>query len=141
VGHSKELTNIRDEITRDTFSQYNAQGFEEPIENLISVEFVFYVLRQHEPDVDNLPAIVLDALQGKKAIRKGEKVKLMKVLSDDKLVRFITAEKIVKGDPKYVGDPRTEFTIRRYSGCDNGEASRALQVCAEGFDSSPSSTL
>lgn len=114
VSHSKKLEVIRKEITRTAYEQYQAQGGKDPIDYLCEVKFTFYCTLQWEPDLDNLPAIILDALQGDTVQRAKKKVSIRQVLADDKLVRFEQSEKIVKGDDKYVGDPRTEFEIRRY---------------------------
>lgn len=113
VGHSKKLETIRREMMESFYEQYTALGYEEPIDCHIEIEFDFYSTRQWEPDLDNLPAIVLDALQGRTATRKGEKVKIFQVLSDDKLLRREISEKLIKGED-YDGEPRTEITIRRY---------------------------
>ena len=114
VAHSNKLEKIRNEITESAYEQYLAQGGEEPIDYLCEVKFKFYCTKQWEPDLDNLPAIVLDAIQGKTVQRNKQKVKIDQVITDDKLVRFEESEKIVKGDDKYHGEPRTEFEIRRY---------------------------
>ena len=115
VTHSKKLEKVRKEITRSAFEQYLQQGGQEPIDYLCEVKFTFYCTKQWEPDLDNLPAIILDALQGDIVKWKREKIKINQVLADDKLVRFEQSEKIVKGDEKYVGEPRTELEIRRYN--------------------------
>ena len=127
VGHSKELTQTRDLIMREMFSQYEAYGYLEPIHDYLAFDFKFYVTRQAEPDLDNLPAIILDALQGKVMKRKAGDVRICQVISNDKTVRSISSEKIVKGDPSYDGEPRTEFTISRYSGCDIRTDAFAIQ--------------
>lgn len=114
VSHSKKLETVRKQITRDAYDQFLKQGGLNPIDYLCEVQFKFYCTKQWEPDLDNLPAIVLDALQGDTIQRNREKVKIRQVLTDDKLIRFEQSEKIVKGDEKYDGEPRTEFTIRRY---------------------------
>jgi len=112
VDHSDKLKSIRDQIGIEMYTQYHRQGFTRPIDYPIEVEFVFYCKRQWEPDLDNLPQIWLDAAQGVKA-RGG--LKIATILTDDKLVRRETSEKIVEGDPRYDGTPRTEITIRRYT--------------------------
>jgi len=114
VAHSKKMEVIRKEITRAAYEQYQSQGGIEPIDYLCEVKFTFYCTKQWEPDLDNLPAIILDALQGDTVQRDKKKVSIRQVLADDKLVRFEQSEKIVKGDEKYYGEPRTEFEIRRY---------------------------
>lgn len=116
VAHSNKLTAIRKEITESAYEQYTAQGGKEPIDYLCKVKFTFYCTKQWEPDLDNLPAIVLDAIQGNTVQRNKQKVKIQQVLIDDKLVRWEQSEKIVKGDDKYDGEPRTEFEISRYPG-------------------------
>lgn len=112
IGHSKGLSETRDEITLEIFDQFLEQGGVNPIDYLCEFHFVFYCPAQAEPDLDNLPAIVLDAIQGQK--EKGSKTRMMVVLKNDKLVRVINSEKIVKGDPRYFGEPRTEFEIKPY---------------------------
>lgn len=116
VGHSKELTKIREALCDEAYSQYVAQGGVAPIDYLVEVSFKFYHGRQWEPDLDNLPSIVFDAIQGRKVgKKKDEKVVINAILSNDKLVRFQQEEKIIEGDEKYYGEPRTEFEIRRYN--------------------------
>lgn len=122
VAHSNKLEKIREEMAQTCYEQYLSQGFSDPIDYLIEVEFKFYCTKQWEPDLDNLPAIVLDALQGKQVIRKKEKVRIYQVLIDDKLVKKEKSEKFVKG-VDYDGEPRTEVWIRKYdaglgTGCD-----------------------
>jgi Holliday junction resolvase RusA-like endonuclease len=116
VAHSKQLETIRKEITVEAWKQYQEQGGVEPIDYPCTLNFRFYCPRQAEPDLDNLPSIVLDALQGH-ALEKGRgSAREMQVLLDDKLVREEHNFKIVKGDFNYDGEPRTEFEIRRYNG-------------------------
>jgi hypothetical protein len=112
IGHSKLLSETRDEVTLEIFDQFIEQGGVNPIDYLCAVSFVFYCPAQAEPDLDNLPAIILDAIQGQK--EKGSKERMMVVLKNDKLVRVINSEKIVKGDPRYFGEPRTEIEISKY---------------------------
>lgn len=112
VGHSKKLTDVRDAMSIEFFKQYKQQGFSNPIDFLFEIDMVFYVTRQSEPDLDNLPAIVLDALQGIKV--KKSKQRLAVTLTDDKLARQEHSRKIVKGDKDYDGEPRTEVTIKPY---------------------------
>ncbi|MCU0680576.1 MAG: RusA family crossover junction endodeoxyribonuclease [Planctomycetes bacterium] len=114
VGHSKKLGTVREFISEEAYKQYIEQGGLEPIDYLCEIRFVFYCPKQAEPDLDNLPSIVLDALQGEG--KKGNKGNKNQVLVDDKLVRLERSEKIVKGDKKYHGEPRTEFEIRKYNG-------------------------
>ena len=106
------MTKVRDEITKYAHEEYVKAGFTEPVDFHIEVYFLFYIDKRSRPDLDNLPAIVLDALQGKK--KKGTKERLNPVIKDDSLVRFMTAEKIVKGDDLYEGEPRTVVKIRKY---------------------------
>lgn len=113
VAHSKKLETVRKFISEEAYRQYVEQGGEDPIDYLCGISFIFYCPRQAEPDLDNLPSIVLDALQG--YVTKGDKEKQFQVLIDDKLVRIEKSEKIVKGDDKYHGEPRTEFEIRKYN--------------------------
>ncbi|MDC1299884.1 RusA family crossover junction endodeoxyribonuclease [bacterium] len=116
VSHSKKLDEVRTHIMEESYQQYLDQGFDEPIDYLCEVYFTFYCPKQAEPDLDNLPSIVLDAIQGKKIKGKGKHERDSQILVDDKLVRICKSEKIVKGDEKYDGEPRTEFEIREYSG-------------------------
>ena len=53
------------------------------------VQLVFYIKRQHEPDVDNLVKFVLDCLQ-KEVTVNGQ---VGRILDDDKYVMKIVAEK------------------------------------------------
>jgi len=113
INHSKKMNAIRDEMMKDFYEQYTSMGYTEPIDCHVEVFFDFYSTRQWEPDLDNLPAIVLDALQGKKSKKKGDKTRTFAVLSDDKLLRRELSEKLIKGED-YDGEPRTEITIRKY---------------------------
>ena len=112
IGHSKKLTEVRDAMTVEFYKQYQAQGFTKPIDYLFEIHMVFYLTRQSEPDLDNLPAIVLDALQGLKV--KKSKIKVAITLTDDKLLRRESSRKVVKGDDDYTGEPRTEVRIKAY---------------------------
>lgn len=115
VGHSKKMIDIRNDMMKCFHEQYTAMGFTEPIDCHVEIFFDFYSTRQWEPDLDNLPAIVLDALQGKKAKKKGETIVKFAVLSDDKLLRRELSEKLIKGEDYAAdGEPRTEITIRKY---------------------------
>jgi Holliday junction resolvase RusA-like endonuclease len=114
IGHSKEMSQARDSMSSVLFDQFKKQGGRTPITYPVEVNLVFYVERAHEPDLDNLPAIVCDAMQGIRV--KGTKARVAVVLSDDKLVCKVKARKITKGDINYVGEPRTECTVRRYLG-------------------------
>lgn len=106
------MEQARNRLSVEMCRQYRNKGWREPIDYYISVDFVFYCERAHEPDLDNLPAIVLDAMQG--VTINGHKVGA--VLVDDKLVREEHSLKIVKGDVDYHGKPRTEIEISRYFG-------------------------
>lgn len=112
VDHSEELKKTRTEIAMDIFNQFKKQGGLTPIDYNFEIKFVFYVRKQWQPDLDNLPAIVLDAMQGVKI--KGGLI-VAKTIQDDKLLRKITAEKILEGDPKFSGELRTEIEIQPYS--------------------------
>ncbi len=115
ISHSNEMKVARDRSSKIMYDQYRALGYRNPIDYLIEVDLVFYVQRQHEPDLDNLPAFVLDAMRGVKV--KGMRgVKVGGILVDDKLVRRERSRKIVEGDIDYVGEPRTEIRIRRFEG-------------------------
>ena len=111
VDHSEELKKTRTEIAISLFDQFKKQGGINPIDYLFEINFVYYCKKQWQPDLDNLPAIVLDALQGVKI--KGGLI-VAKTIQDDKLLRKITAEKIMDGDLKFNGEPRTEFVIQPY---------------------------
>ncbi len=112
VGHSSKLEDTRTAIGLDLYAQYKRQGFNEPIDYAIEVWMTFYVKRQHEPDLDNLPAVVLDAMQGVK-VKKAPKA--FGILTNDKLIRKLVCEKIVEGDENYDGNPRTEIEVQRYA--------------------------
>lgn len=112
VDHSEELKKTRTEIAISLFEQFKKQGGLTPIDYNFEIKFVFYVKKQWQPDLDNLPAIVLDAMQGVK-IKGG--LTVAKTIQDDKLLRKITAEKILEGDPKFTGELRTEIEIQPYS--------------------------
>lgn len=112
VDHSEELKKTRTEIAISLFDQFKKQGGLIPIDYNFEIKFVFYVQRRWEADLDNLPAIVLDAMQGVK-IKGG--LTVAKTIQDDKLLRKITAEKILEGDPKFSGELRTEIEIQPYS--------------------------
>ena len=111
IDHSDEMKHVRDLMGLEFYKQYKNQGGSKPIDYLVDLEMMFYVPKQSEPDLDNLPAIVLDALQGVKAHKNRVAVTLL----DDRLVRRFTATKIVKGDRNYVGKPRTEIVLRKYT--------------------------
>lgn len=115
IDHSKDMKLARERATKIMYDQYRAQGFKLPIDYLIAVDFVFYVRRKAEPDLDNLPAFILDAMMGVKV--KGVRgLKVGGILVDDKLVREEHSRKILEGDVSYDGEPRTEIRIRRYRG-------------------------
>jgi len=112
VGHSKDLGIARDSMSNELYLRYREQGGRSPIDYPMDLFLVFYVERQHEPDLDNLPAIVCDAMQGIKV--KGVKgARASAIIVEDKLVRTIQTRKIVKGHIDYVGEPRTEITVSR----------------------------
>lgn len=112
IAHTKEMSDVRNAMAMEFYKQYKKQKFFKPIDYLFEIDLVFYVRKQHEPDLDNLPAIVLDALQGVRL--KGGKNNIAVTLLDDKLLRQERSRKIVEGDEDYNGKPRTEVTIRRY---------------------------
>jgi len=113
IGHTKKMDQERNRISIELYRQYKKIGLYKPIDYFIEVNFIFYLEKQHEPDLDNLPAIVLDAAQG--IIDKKSKRRIASILKDDKLVRKETSRKVIKGDVNYSGEPRTEFSIRRYA--------------------------
>jgi len=114
VGHTKGLSVARDRLSSVMFEQFKKQGGRLPIGYPVEVDFVFYVDSAHEPDLDNLPAIVCDALQGISV--KGTKLRVASVLENDRLICKVKARRITKGDINYVGEPRTELTVRRFLG-------------------------
>ena len=113
IDHSRDMKIARDKASKIMYDQYRSLGYRKPIDYLISVDFVFYVLRRWEPDLDNLPAFVLDAMMGVKVKGAGG-LKVGAILVDDKLVRQESSRKIVEGDVNYDGEPRTEIRISRY---------------------------
>lgn len=112
IGHNQKLLEFRERVSEEIYEECKFNDWKVPIDYFIEIDLVYYITRQAEPDLDNLPAAILDALQG---TDEGDGVKKNAVITDDKLVRKITAQKIVKGDKEYVGEPRTEVTIRRYN--------------------------
>ncbi len=112
VDHTDKMKAIRNDICLKIFRHYTKLGYTKPIDYLIEAHLVFYIERVSEPDVENLPSIFFDAMEGIK--EKKTKQKIAVTLVNDKLVRKVTCEKIVKGDVKYHGEPRTEIRIRRY---------------------------
>lgn len=116
VGHSSGMGSVRDEITEQVYEEYS-KIYDKPIDFLIEVRYVFYVPAQGEPDLDNLPAIFLDAIQGKVVGRGKNKRREMSSLVDDKLVRREISEKIVikKANLEELGPLRTEVEIYRYA--------------------------
>jgi hypothetical protein len=117
IGHAEDMKVAREEIAHSLYSQYLQQGGMDPLICHLEIDFVFYVDSAHEPDLDNLPAIICDALQGvRDDMNENPKAKLAVVVSNDKLFRYGTMLKIVKGDIGYAGEPRTEIGIRRYYG-------------------------
>jgi Holliday junction resolvase RusA-like endonuclease len=111
VGHSQDFRVQREEMSRVLFEQAVDQGLVNPIDYLFEINFKFYVLKAHEPDLDNLPAAVLDALQGIKV----DDDKEYQVIINDKQLRKESSEKIVFGDSRYSGEPRTEFELKFYN--------------------------
>lgn len=111
VGHNQKLAEFRSRVAEEISEEYKYQGGNDPIDYLFEIDLVYYITRQSEPDLDNLPAAILDALQG---MDEGDGIKRNAVIKDDKLLRRMTATKIVKGDKEYHGEPRTEITIRGY---------------------------
>jgi Holliday junction resolvase RusA-like endonuclease len=110
IGHTKKMSAVRMDIALKLHEQYMKQRAK-PIDYLFEIYFTFYVEKRSEPDLDNLPAIFLDAMQG----YKDKKLGLIAVtLLNDKLNRRESSHKIVKGDKLYHGEPRTEIEIRRY---------------------------
>ena len=112
IDHSSKMKSVRDRVSMEMYNQYTGQGYTKPIDFLNEVDFTFFVLRQGEPDLDNLPALFLDAMQGFKV--KKSNLKIAITMLDDKLVRKLSCEKIVKGDFKYDGQERCEIRIRKY---------------------------
>ncbi len=113
VDHSAPMKAARDKASADLHRQFKKQGGRKPINYFISVDLVFYVERVHEPDLDNLPAFVFDAMQGL-PVRGNPKMKVAAVIVDDRLVREEHSRKVVKGDIDYDGEPRTEIVVRPY---------------------------
>lgn len=111
IGHSSRIIKIRNDASVEMYNQYISQGYSGLIDYLINVDFTFYVLKLREPDWDNLPSLYLDAMQGFRIKNNGV---VFKILKNDKLVRRGIVEKIVEGDEKYNGKPRTEIEIRPY---------------------------
>lgn len=112
VDHSEKLKQSRTDIAFSIYEQFKKQGGVKPIDYLFEIKFVFYVTKQWQPDLDNLPSIVLDAMQGVKA--KGGLI-VAQTIENDKLLRKESSEKIVEGDPRFNGEPRTEVEIKPYS--------------------------
>lgn len=114
IDHSGKMKKRRDEITVEIYKQFKKQGKCEVIDFLFSMDIKFYCNKKSEPDLDNLPSIILDAMLGISVKTGGKKNKIAAVISDDKLLRMLTMEKIIEGDQKYHGKPRTEFSISKY---------------------------
>jgi len=110
IGHSKRLEEARQYAAVEIYKQYRDQGFLKPIDYLFWVHFVFYAKKVHEPDLDNLPSMYLDAMQGVKL----NGLVVAKILVDDKLNRHEDSRKIIEGDKIYNGNPRVEIEIGRY---------------------------
>jgi len=113
IDHNKKMKDRRNEISIEIFKEYNKLGLSGPISYPVDISFTFYINRVSEPDLDNLPSIILDAMQGFK-IKGGNRIAV--TLQDDKLYKKGTTHKIVQGDMAYHGEPRTEIEIRRYKG-------------------------
>lgn len=96
IGHSKEFKQARDELAVNLFSQFQKQGFLLPVGSLFQLDCKFFVTKQHEPDLDNLPAIFLDAFQGVSV--QGNVV--AKVIENDRLLRKLTVEKFIVSEDK-----------------------------------------
>lgn len=108
VAHSADLHKFRNDISNLVFGQYLDQGGKEPINWLFKADFVFYCSKRWEPDLDNMPAVIMDAMQG---IKKGKTIIVSQTVANDKLLRYMTARKIVQYDPQFNGELRTELTI------------------------------
>lgn len=114
IDHSKKMKDERSVISASLYNQYKSMGGSIPIDYLFEMDMKFFCNKSSEPDLDNLPSIVLDAMLGIVSKVGNKRMRIAAVISDDKLLRKIRAEKIVKGDAKYHGEPRTEFTLKRY---------------------------
>jgi len=114
IGHSKKLEDVRSSMSVSFYKQYIRQGYKHPIDYDVEVDCKFYCRKRRgrKLDLDNLPALPLDALQGFKD--KKTKLKLAVTLKDDGLVRRIIEEDFLEGEDRYNGQARTEITIRRY---------------------------
>jgi hypothetical protein len=121
VGHSSGMSSVRDEITEQLYDEY-MKIYDGPIDFPIEMRYLFYVPAQGEPDLDNLAAIILDAIQGKVVGKGKNKHRVMSILVDDKLVKRQIEEKIVikKADLEELGPVRTELAIYRYVAGDLG---------------------
>ena len=111
-GHSHEMSQARDRMSNELYAQFMRQGGKTPIDYHIEVDFIFYVAKNHEPDLDNLPAIVCDAMQGI-SVSGARGVRVAAILKNDSSIRKSTILKIVEGDLDYDGEPRTELVVRR----------------------------
>jgi len=115
IGHSTAMSHARDGISTTLYTQFQRQGGRKPITYPVRVDFIFYVKKAHEPDLDNLLAIVCDAMQG--IVVKGVKGRrVASILTDDKLIKYGINQKITEGDINYVGEPRTELVLSRWIG-------------------------
>jgi Holliday junction resolvase RusA-like endonuclease len=112
VGHSSDMSHVRDEITEQLYEEYSKK-YSTPIDYPVEVRYVFYVPAQGEPDLDNLAAILLDAIQGKVVGKGKAKRREMAILVDDSLVLRQVEEKVVirKADLEELGPLRTEVEI------------------------------
>jgi Holliday junction resolvase RusA-like endonuclease len=115
VGHSSDMSDVRDSITEQLYEEYSKK-FDKPIDFPIEMRYIFYVPAQGEPDLDNLAAIVLDAIQGKVVGKGKNKHREMSMLVDDDLVLRQVETKIVvrKADLEELGPLRTELAVYRY---------------------------
>jgi hypothetical protein len=115
IGHTPDLLKSRNEISTQIYSQFLKQGGKLPIDWLFELDIKFYLGEKWETDLDNLPAIILDAMQGFKLKNDNTKgFTVCQVIKNDKLLRKMTAEKFFPYDPRYTGVMRTEIILRPY---------------------------
>lgn len=114
IGHTESLLKSRNEISTQIYSQFLKQGGKLPIDWLFELDIKFYLGEKWETDLDNLPAIILDAMQGFKLKNGKTGFIVCQVIKNDKLLRKMTAEKFYPYDPRYTGVMRTEITLRPY---------------------------
>jgi hypothetical protein len=113
VGHSAEMLKTRQEISTQLYTQFLAQKGQ-LIDWLFELDFKFYIGEKWETDLDNMPAICLDAMQGFR-IAKGKSMTVCQIIKNDKLLRRMTAEKFYPYDPRYTGEMRTEIILTPYA--------------------------